>query len=779
MAYSRIDLVVLRTAAEWAASTQILRTNEGGLEHDTGLIKQGNGLDVYSALSYISWGGTGGSMVYPGAGIALSTGAAWDTSITDNSADWNTAFSWGNHAGAGYLTASGNLAGLANYQTSRVNLFPSMSGEAGKFLRVNGTEDDIEYVNLTGGGDMVGSNNLSDVTDPATALANIGGISATDVSTYYIPYTGAASDADLGGFTLKGGGLSVFAGGSDAVMKIDANAGVLKQLRFSSGDAARWSFDIDDTESGSNAGANLYLRSYADDGSPLFDAMFIERDNNNVLFYGGVTVLGDIGGDNYSGTHSGTSSGTNTGDQTTIVGITGTKDQFDTACTDGNFLYVGDVTGFTVELAQDAVGAMVDTSLVYVDATPLLTRAALTGAITASQGSNTTVLGSFTKAQLDTAVSDGNVLYVGDVTQYTDELAQDAVGGMVDATLVYTDLTPLLSRAALTGAITASAGSNTTALGSFTKAQLDTAVSDGNIIYVGDNATSATTAATATALLNARTIGGVSFDGTANIVPQTIQSINEATDTSCFLLFITASGSQSLQPMNNTALTYNSNTGALASTLFSANTITANTAFVPDANDGAALGTTALQFSDLFLASGGVIDFNNGNATLTHSAALLTSNVDIVVPDEAYGTTWNGSLEVPTKNAIFDRMLSTSGVGQNPTASSTQTINHGLAWTPTKIRIYGIGPFTNNAAAVPVPITMGIWCSSGNRCVYMTHNGTSAQASQTSTTFAVFLATSAGNTISGVIGNVGGTSFDIVWTEVGTALAQNYMWEAE
>ena len=37
-------------------------------------------------------------------------------------------------------------------------------------------------------------------------------------------------------------------------------------------------------------------------------------------------------------------SGTNTGDQTSIVGITGTKAQFDTAVTDGDILYVGDVT---------------------------------------------------------------------------------------------------------------------------------------------------------------------------------------------------------------------------------------------------------------------------------------------------------------------------------------------------------------------------------------------------------------------------------------------------
>jgi len=35
--------------------------------------------------------------------------------------------------------------------------------------------------------------------------------------------------------------------------------------------------------------------------------------------------------------------GTNSGDQTSIVGIGGTKSQFDSACSDGNFVYVGDV----------------------------------------------------------------------------------------------------------------------------------------------------------------------------------------------------------------------------------------------------------------------------------------------------------------------------------------------------------------------------------------------------------------------------------------------------
>jgi hypothetical protein len=66
-------------------------------------------------------------------------------------------------------------------------------------------------------------------------------------------------------------------------------------------------------------------------------------------------------------------------------------------------------SSYTDEQAQDAVGAMVDTTLVYVDGTPLLTRGALTGAITAPQASNVTSLGSFTLAQLNTATSDADI----------------------------------------------------------------------------------------------------------------------------------------------------------------------------------------------------------------------------------------------------------------------------------------------------------------------------------------------------------------------------------
>ena len=66
----------------------------------------------------------------------------------------------------------------------------------------------------------------------------------------------------------------------------------------------------------------------------------------------------------------------------------------------------------------------------------------------------------------------------------------------------------------------------------------------------------------------------------------------------------------------------------VSGTIVGASTISAGTSFVPDASDGAALGTTSLEFSDLFLADGAVINFGDDqDITLTHSAdAGLTTN---------------------------------------------------------------------------------------------------------------------------------------------------------
>ena len=73
-------------------------------------------------------------------------------------------------------------------------------------------------------------------------------------------------------------------------------------------------------------------------------------------------------------------------------------------------------------------------------------------------------------------------------------------------------------------------------------------------------------------------------------------------------------------------------TGAItSSSTMQGTTITATTAFVPDASDGAALGTSSLEFSDLFLADGAVINFGDDqDVSLTHVAdtGLLLSSTD-------------------------------------------------------------------------------------------------------------------------------------------------------
>lgn len=54
------------------------------------------------------------------------------------------------------------------------------------------------------------------------------------------------------------------------------------------------------------------------------------------------------------------------------------------------------------------------------------------------------------------------------------------------------------------------------------------------------------------------------------------------------------------------------------------NTGTAGTSFNPSSNDGATLGASGTAWSDLFLASGAVIDFAAGDVVLTHSSNTLT-----------------------------------------------------------------------------------------------------------------------------------------------------------
>lgn len=86
----------------------------------------------------------------------------------------------------------------------------------------------------------------------------------------------------------------------------------------------------------------------------------------------------------------------------------------------------------------------------------------------------------------------------------------------------------------------------------------------------------------------------------------------------------------------------------------------------PTVDDGASLGVAAFKWSDLFLGNGGVINWANGDVTLTHSAATLaiagSAGLHYLVPeygaDDADGT---NILFRKTRGTIASKTIVSSG----------------------------------------------------------------------------------------------------------------------
>ena len=73
----------------------------------------------------------------------------------------------------------------------------------------------------------------------------------------------------------------------------------------------------------------------------------------------------------------------------------------------------------------------------------------------------------------------------------------------------------------------------------------------------------------------------------------------------------------------------------------------------PGTSDGTALGTTSLMWSDLFLASGSVINLNNGNVTITHSSNTLTVAAATVAFTASTAVTVSNDLKLSSDSAIL------------------------------------------------------------------------------------------------------------------------------
>ena len=139
----------------------------------------------------------------------------------------------------------------------------------------------------------------------------------------------------------------------------------------------------------------------------------------------------------------------------------------------------------------------------------------------------------------------------------------------------------------------------------------------------------------------------------------------------------------------------------------------------PTTSDGVALGTGSLMWSDLFLADGSVVNFNNGDVTLTHSSNTLTVAGGTFATAALTGTTIDASTDFTIGDTVItDGVITdTSGlsVAAATTVSNTLTVGANtdghdvkffgdatgsyMEWDESEEQLRILGPATDAAAS--------------------------------------------------------------------------------
>jgi hypothetical protein len=180
-------------------------------------------------------------------------------------------------------------------------------------------------------------------------------------------------------------------------------------------------------------------------------------------------------------------------------------------------------------------------------------------------------------------------------------------------------------------------------------------------------------ASTATALATPRTIGGTSFDGTANIVPATI-TVADTTDSTCFpALFESATGD--LAPKTDGGLTYNASNGTLAATAFSGpltgnvtGNLTGDVTGTVSGNAGTVTWADEATDTTCFIgfataASGSLAPKTNANMTFNSNTGVVTfASAVLTTVDANGGTADNVVIGATTPAAITGTTITATGV---------------------------------------------------------------------------------------------------------------------
>jgi hypothetical protein len=242
-----------------------------------------------------------------------------------------------------------------------------------------------------------------------------------------------------------------------------------------------------------------------------------------------------------------------------------------------------------------------------------------------------------------------------------------------------TKITDLTSVAASTGdelvvSTTALADRKVTAQSVANLANALGSVSVSSATITAESVTNSTIGTLTAGAIGPTTIGGIHVT-TALVAPSTNDGVTLGTSALKFADLYVASGgvinfSTGEQGGSGATITHASSQLAIAaSTVLLAGSVRVTTSVIqPTSNDGVALGSSALKFSDLFLASGAVIDFSTGNATITHAANTLTVAAGTVaISGDA---TMSGTLSVTGQTTLGGVLILTTGQINFPSAQN-------------------------------------------------------------------------------------------------------------
>jgi len=106
----------------------------------------GTNVSLSQSGNDITINSSGGTMVYPGSGIAISTGSAWGTSITDNSSNWNnsvwTLTTTGN---SGSASKAGNTLNVPTYTLAGLGGISDAPNNTSFYIRGGGLWNELTF----------------------------------------------------------------------------------------------------------------------------------------------------------------------------------------------------------------------------------------------------------------------------------------------------------------------------------------------------------------------------------------------------------------------------------------------------------------------------------------------------------------------------------------------------------------------------------------------------------------------------------------------------------